>query len=132
MNTFLPYADFHETAKCLDSKRLGKQRLEAKQILDLLTGKADNSWKFHPCVKMWNGYETVLKVYYNAILQEWIRRGYRNAMKFYEITGKVEFPSWLGRKDFHDAHRSNLLRKNFEYYKQFGWKVKKDLKYVWG
>jgi len=33
MQTFLPFPDFAESAKCLDNRRLGKQRVEAKQIL---------------------------------------------------------------------------------------------------
>ena len=36
MQTFLPYESFEETAKCLDYRRLGKQRIEAYQIIDLL------------------------------------------------------------------------------------------------
>jgi len=33
VNTFLPYADFVEVAQSLDDRRLGKQRVEAFQIL---------------------------------------------------------------------------------------------------
>lgn len=33
MTTFLPYADFTETAKVLDRARLGKQRVETLQIV---------------------------------------------------------------------------------------------------
>ena len=36
MNTFLPYSDFIRSAKCLDYKRLGKQRVEAWQIYQTL------------------------------------------------------------------------------------------------
>ena len=36
VNTFLPYSDFKRCAKVLDYKRLGKQRVEAKQIIDIL------------------------------------------------------------------------------------------------
>ncbi len=36
VNTFLPFRDFKKVAKCLDMKRLGKQRLECKQIINLL------------------------------------------------------------------------------------------------
>ena len=36
MQTFLPYADYTRTAKCLDRQRLGKQRVECKQILNAL------------------------------------------------------------------------------------------------
>ena len=35
MQTFLPYPDFVKSAQCLDYRRLGKQRVEAKQILEI-------------------------------------------------------------------------------------------------
>jgi hypothetical protein len=31
----------------------------------------------------------------------------------------------------HDSHRSNLLRKDPQWYGQFGWTVPDDLPYVW-
>lgn len=36
MQTFLPYPDFNESARVLDDKRLGKQRVECLQILNVL------------------------------------------------------------------------------------------------
>ena len=33
MQTFMPYPDYSESARCLDRQRLGKQRVEAFQIL---------------------------------------------------------------------------------------------------
>ena len=36
MQTFLPYPDFAESAKVLDNKRLGKQRVECLQIMKAL------------------------------------------------------------------------------------------------
>jgi hypothetical protein len=33
VQTFLPYADFAESARVLDRARLGKQRVEALQVL---------------------------------------------------------------------------------------------------
>ena len=33
MQTFLPYPDFARSARCLDNRRLGKQRVESYQIL---------------------------------------------------------------------------------------------------
>jgi Pyrimidine dimer DNA glycosylase len=36
MQTFLPYPDFVACARVLDSRRLGKQRVEALQILRAL------------------------------------------------------------------------------------------------
>ncbi|GAA3827626.1 pyrimidine dimer DNA glycosylase/endonuclease V [Nocardioides panacisoli] len=37
MQTFLPYADFARSARSLDPKRLGKQRVEALQVVRALT-----------------------------------------------------------------------------------------------
>lgn len=36
MQTFLPYPDYARSARVLDNKRLGKQRVESKQILQVL------------------------------------------------------------------------------------------------
>jgi hypothetical protein len=64
MQVFLPYEDFYKTAKCLDYRRLGKQRVEAYQIIRTLTGES-KGWVHHPVVKMWLGYETALMVYFD-------------------------------------------------------------------
>jgi len=38
MQTFLPYPDFAQSLRVLDSRRLGKQRLEAMQLLRAISG----------------------------------------------------------------------------------------------
>lgn len=131
MQTFLPYSDFEQTAKCLDYRRLGKQRVEAAQILSCLRGVSSTRWKNHPAVKMWAGFENALEWYYNTIVREWISRGYKNNMTLYSLSSNIQKPEWLGNENFHAAHRSNLLRKNEEYYSQFGWTESTDLEYVW-
>ena len=72
-----------------------------------------------------------LALYYNLCIKEWINRGYRNTMEFLEVGENIEYPEWLGNKDFHDSHKSNLLRKFPEHYKKFHWKVSDDLPYIW-
>ena len=57
MQTFLPYRSMSESVRCLDYRRLGKQRVEAFQILNALAGKS-KGWTSHPATKMWRGYET--------------------------------------------------------------------------
>jgi len=52
-------------------------------------------------------------------------------MKLEIIEGKILFPKWFGKKEFHDSHKSNLLRKDKEFYSKFGWKEKDNLDYVW-
>lgn len=135
MQTFLPYADFIKTAKCLDYRRLGKQRVEAWQIYQALT-KENYGWKHHPIVKMWQGYEQALLRYGMSICEEWRARGYKDTMldKFinnYNIEKDIGYPSWFGKKSFHASHRSNLLRKDKVYYSKFDWKEQDNLPYVW-
>jgi len=120
VNTFIPYANFSKCAKVLDNKRLGKQRVEAKQILNILLNETKTKgWRNHPVVKMWTGYEKALMSYYNAIVEEWIKRGYRNTMTYYKITGKITYPWFIGNKSVHLSHQANLLRKDFNYYSRY-------------
>ena len=39
MQTFLPYKSFEESAKVLDWRRLGKQRVEGMQIINAIEQK---------------------------------------------------------------------------------------------
>lgn len=138
MQTFLPYPDFAESAKSLDPRRLGKQRIESKTIIDTLlgrptkSGKSRRGWLRHPAVLMWSGYEEALKLYYNVIVEEWIDRGYNNNMPL-EIVDpdKILMPPWFGNPAVHAAHRSNLLRKDPIFYGKFGWSEPDNLPYVW-
>jgi len=133
MQTFLPYEDFERSLRCLDRQRLGKQRVESFQILNILTGATKKAgWRNHPAVRMWSGYDNALKDYYNKNLRIWEERGYKNIKLIpYVIIGKAIAPPWLGDKEFHASHRSNLLRKNPDHYGQFGWSEGPDLPYVW-
>lgn len=137
MQTFLPFADFQKSALVLDYKRLGKQRVEAMQLLDVLlerptkTGKIRTGWRNHPAAKMWHGYTEALKQYHNIVIGEWIERGYKNNMQLEIIEGDVVMPPWLGDEAFHASHRSNLLRKDLEFYSQWGWTEPDDLEYIW-
>jgi len=144
MQTFLPYESFIESAKCLDNKRLGKQRVEAKQILIALgvdvgqhRGNSSSSWRSHPCTKMWRGYEVSLAKYGRAICDEWIARGYKDTLceQFDAICSQggsdLDRPFWLGAESLHASHRSNLLRKDAKHYGSLGWNELPDMEYVW-
>ena len=132
MQTFLPYPNFEKSLKILDSRRLGKQRVEAFQILNIILNRTKTKgWKNHPTIKMWKNNPNALKLYLNIAITEWISRGYKNNMELEKIRGKIVFPSWIGDKKFHASHRSNLLRKKKKYYSQFGWKESPNLPYIW-
>lgn len=131
MQTFVPYADFNQTAKVLDYKRLGKQRVETFQILNILLERTESSgWRNHPAVRMWRGFESALQHYQNIVIREWIDRGYKNNMNFEIIENPILYPQWFGDDKVHRSHRSNLLRKNFDYYSEF-FDEPTDLEYHW-
>lgn len=143
MQTFLPYDEFARSAFSLDSKRLGKQRVEAKQILIALgvdvgehKGNASSRWRHHPAVRMWRGHELWLAHYGWRVCAEWINRGFKDSLMpqfgaVIKTVGASKFPSWVGNEAFHASHRSNLLRKSPEYYSRLGWSEPSDLEYVW-
>ncbi|MBD3355039.1 hypothetical protein GF361_03565 [Candidatus Woesearchaeota archaeon] len=132
MQTFLPYPNIRKSLKALDSRRLGKQRVEAYQILNIILKRTKSSgWKNHPAVKMWKKHPNALKFYLNTAIKEWISRGYKNTMSLEIIRGKVVFPIWLGNKKFHSSHKSNLLKKAPEFYKKLNWNVPSSLPYIW-
>lgn len=133
MQTFLPYPDFRASAKALDCRRLGKQRVEAMQILKALRGKT-KGWVNHPATIMWRGYEDALGMYMNACISEWIARGYKNNMPPYTFNDPgslVSLPRWFGNEKFHAAHRANLLRKDPDFYGQYGWTEDPSTEYIW-
>lgn len=130
MQTFLPYPDFRQSARVLDRERLGKQRVEASQIIDTLEGRS-KGWVNHPAVKMWEGYTDTLKHYCNCCIEEWSRRKYKNNMELYVIS-EIVTPWWLGKNLLHSSHRAALLYKNFDfYYTHYQWTEIPSLNYWW-
>lgn len=138
MQTFLPYKSYVRSAECLDLRRLGKQIMEARQILKALHDP-NYGWQNHPAVKMWRGYEQQLYYYAACMANEWNhRRGKDHGAwintvedaKGYNFTGvDTVRPPWV-TKEFCRAHRSNLYRKDPVHYSQFA-KYGPDLPYVW-
>ena len=132
MQTFMPYPEFKKSAKCLDFRRLGKQRVEAMQVHRIVSGKrTEGGWINHPAVRMWWGYQDALAAYHNAMLYEWIYRGYINNMP--KIPHAVDYvmPVFIGNKKFHDSHKSNLLLKIPEHYGRHFKNISDDLPYIW-
>lgn len=148
MQTFLPYPLYRKSAACLDSRRLGKQRVETKQILIALgvtvgehQGNRDSAWRNHPAVRMWRGHEAALAEYGVVVCAEWKRRGFHDTLMPQFVDARQEIlldsgfgdsdPNWLGWDTFHASHRSNLLRKFPQFYRQYGWHEPVDMPYVW-
>ena len=131
MQTFLPYRDFDKSAKCLDDKRLGKQRVECLQILKAIFIE-DYGWQNHPAVKMWREHPLALQKYMNACIREWKSRGFKNTMSLGDEVDDCPMPKWLGVEEIHSSHRSNLIRKDKSFYSKYNWEEDDSLPYYWG
>jgi hypothetical protein len=134
MQTFLPEYSYFETANVLDYRRLGKQRVETKQILMTLLGES-KGWRNHPAVKMWAGHEQDLARYGAIICTNWRERGYRDSLLPYfeekiKVLPKSKRPDWI-TEELVLSHRSNLIRKFPEHYQKFWPTVPNDLPYIW-
>lgn len=134
MQTFLPYAEY-KSVDYLDYKRLGKQRVETYQILRALNGDS-NGWVNHPATKMWRGHGHHLALYGITTCDLWIARGYNDTTRpkiaaYLDIFPDTGEPYWFGNEDFHAAHRSNLLAKNPEFYRQYWPDEPDNLAYIW-
>jgi hypothetical protein len=75
VQTFLPYPDFEASARALDQKRLGKQRVETIQVVRALT-VAGYGWANHPATLMWKGYEEALGRYGFVCCEVWLELGF--------------------------------------------------------
>jgi hypothetical protein len=146
MQTFVPLtSSFEDIARTLDRARLNKQALEGWQILMTLLEldpqgnyRAPKGWVNHPAVKMWRGHEMALYLYIQAMVNEWLRRGYKStigdkaketikvAMSKGLLGGSASTnPSWISDmsmfKQVAASHRTALLVKDYEWYSQFKW-----------
>lgn len=140
---FVSTGPVSRTAEQLDRARLGKQRVEAMQILLVLLQRDTHGvrriargWVNHPAAKMWRGHELALAEYTTSMCDEWLRRGYRDTVK--STVNRVmavawadnqqigsSLPAWVEDAEFFSrlcsSHRLALLHKNYEYYRQLGW-----------
>ncbi|KPC84709.1 MULTISPECIES: MSMEG_6728 family protein [Streptomyces] len=148
MQTFLPYAGFRRSALTLDPRRLGKQRVEAIQVLRGLTVPG-YGWRHHPAVRMWTGYEEALVRYGLDMCEVWTAGGRADTCAATlradlaaslgrtvvrpatELAVAGELPPWLGDEALHESHRSALVRKDPEHYRPLFPQTPPDLPYVW-
>lgn len=89
---------------------------------------------------MWAGYELQLTSYAIVVCRAWRARGFQDTLLaqfmavYHQLRPAVrqnKYPPWFGDPEFHASHRSNLLRKDYRHYSQFGWMEPIDLPYLW-
>lgn len=148
VQTFLPYPGFLRSAAALDQRRLGKQRVEALQVLRALT-RPRYGWRHHPAVRMWAGYEEALVRYGLTVCAVWCATGradtcavslsvdlaaacgITDVRQQEELAVAGELPPWLGDEALHRSHRASLLRKDPAFYGPVFGEEASDLPYVW-
>ncbi len=147
MQTFLPSSDFDAAARALDTKRLGKQRVEVIQIVRALTTPG-YGWASHPAVLMWKGYEEALGRYGLVVCEVWVERGFGDtcaatiaadlrqvgvtSIRSYEQLAAADaLPAWLFDPALLRSHQSALVRKDPEHYSALFPGVPGDLPYLW-
>ena len=147
MQTFLPYADFELSARALDTKRLGKQRVECIQVVRALTIPG-YGWANHPATLMWAGFEEALGRYGLVCCEVWTELGYGDTCAATiatdlrsagvgdirtqaELAAAGALPPWLEDDELHRSHRSALVRKDPDHYRPLFSDVPDDLPYLW-
>ncbi|MFP3168123.1 pyrimidine dimer DNA glycosylase [Thermoproteus sp. CP80] len=95
MQIFRPYVDWHKSAWALDDRRLGKQRVEAKQVILAILRRMGvlndgrRGWLNHPIVLMYYNdgrpYLDDLVGYFNATVAEWRSRGFANNISLADV-----------------------------------------------
>jgi len=130
MQTFLPYPNIRPSVASLTDDQLCRQRVDAKKILSTLEGKS-KTHRHHPAVKMWNGYDELLKGYLAGSIYEWISRGHSNNMEIPKFDSfKFKLPLWWGGY-IHRTHKSLLIRLNPHHCKDFDWNIGYDIPLFW-
>lgn len=147
MQTFLPYPDFERSARALDVKRLGKQRVEVIQVVRALT-RPGYGWANHPAVLMWKGHEEALGRYGLTCCEIWTELGFGDTCATTiaadlrdagvtairtqrELAAAHALPSWLGDDAFHRGHQSSLIQKDPDHYRPLFPDTPADLPYIW-
>lgn len=102
------------TFKMLDNARLGKQRVEVKQ---LLAGQFPN----HPASRMWHEHEHALVAYGILCCKVWIKRGHADSLLEEFQTRRtmliddgfpLVWPWWFGHPAMVRTHQTKLYYKN--------------------
>lgn len=129
MQVFVPYTNTLRTAKCLDYRRLGKQRVECLQILTAIdhlnkgemrnpeTGRL-RGWVNHPATIAWRDNTEYLRWYGAQMCLEWRERGYKDTCleRFDAPSTEPAPPRWWGTEAIHLSHQARLVQKDFNHY----------------
>jgi hypothetical protein len=152
MQTFIPYRNCAQSARVLDNKRLGKQRVECLQIINSLcgvrgsagqqvpVGPKDRTWLHHPASQMWRHNLPALTFYGLIVCKEWRNRGFNDSLlphfnqllqELIDSGHEITWPEWWGDPDVHHSHQANLVRKDPKFYTPIFGDIEPMDEYIW-
>lgn len=127
MNVFIigtPY----ETAQALDEKRLRKQIIECRQILDALNGKT-KAWRNHPAVLQYEGYEPYLE-YYIECFEAYLEGMHIQAFNA-SLYADTYFKPLFHTEPYFDSMKRRLYTKDPVHYAQWADLGTSDVNWYW-
>ena len=136
MQTFITDSSITPTMRALDTQRLGKQRVEAMQIHQILISRDySKGWGSHPAVKMWAGFDRWLAVYGMRACQEFRNRGYTDNLldyfqSYHSDDQYKDVPPWWHDDRIHMSHKRNLVCKDYNFYSPI-FNVRPSMTYFW-
>jgi hypothetical protein len=120
MMIYLPYSDFHRSAKCLSDRHLAEQRSSIREAIYALTipGVKRPHW-----TGPWEGHVTQLLHLCDATLRERRRRGRdERGVVPWMLDHHDPLPEWLNDPAYHGNQRMLLLREDPTHYNRMGWR----------
>ena len=105
-----------ETCQALDKRRLWKQILEARQIIDVLLGKSQ-AWKNHPIAKMYKDDLEWLLLYLAVFEEYW--KGDLEAAEIISNGAEEIKPTFLYDDSYLENMKKRLFTKDNSFYSQW-------------
>ena len=116
-----------ETVKSLDLRRLRKQIIETKQILNTLAGKSQ-AWKNHPCVLQYRDYQIWLS-YYLKCFEYYIENNYTLALSASLLATEHTPP--FHTPEYFTQMKRRLFTKDQNYYKNWSDLGLSEINWYW-
>ena len=122
MQIFIVGSPF-ETAEALDKRRLNKQIIECRQIMDAIMGRT-KAWANHPCVRMYREHTGWLYKYQTSL--ECYMSGRSNAARNWSYGADYIRPPFHTEEYFNQMKR-RLYTKDNSYYRQWSFLGESDV-----
>jgi hypothetical protein len=152
MITWLPDQNLVKSTNFLDHGHITNQAYEAATILHAIAGPGHHTgWSNLKGAAMWKGHDDGLALYLSLVIRQCRAQGIavpQNPPYDFEkdyapnlgnhwlaprlcAVADIVWPEWLGEEKVHSSHRSNLLRKKPDFYRQFGWTDDPEAEIYW-